>query len=262
MVGKDGKCLHVDASRNAFHAPVQISHCDGSAGQTWVWRTDGTLGTRGYCLSLVDHAPQVGTSLQLDACTGTLDQMWNSNYTSTLHNTGATHCLDVPGGNTTDGTQLQIRTCIRSSGQIWSLTSGAITGQVRSGVGQGSCLQDGGPNTAGGPVAQIGMCAASSTQRWTIGVDGTLRSGGLCLEVIGQSEYSAGGPGTAVGVNTCVRTRSQTWAPQPNGTLQNPISHLCLSVPFGPAVAGMTLDIEECADSIGRQQWALPLLDS
>ncbi len=260
VVGKDGKCLHVDADRNAFHAPVQISQCDGSAGQTWAWRTDGTLRTRGYCLSSVDHGLQNGTLLQLDSCTGTLDQVWNPNYTNALYNTGSAYCLDVPFGNTTDGTQLWIWGCNRGNAQTWALTSGAVNGQIRSPVGQGNCLLSSGADG----LTQIGLCATTPNQRWTIGVDGKIRTMGAkyCLEVVGQTETSAGGPGTRVGVSPCVPTRSQTWAPQPNGTLQNPVSHLCLSAPIGQAQVGMTLDIEKCVDGIVRQQWVLPILET
>ncbi len=255
VVGKDGKCLHVDSNRNAYRAPVQISRCDGSAGQTWTWSTDGTMRVLGYCLSSVGHALQNGSWLQLDRCAGAPDQVWNSSYTHALYNTDSSLCLDVPGGNTTDGTQLRIWVCNRSGAQSWSLAPGAITENVHSRITSGACLEVGGQNSAGGQVVRLGTCSGRSNQQWTIGVDGKLRSGGLCLEVIGQTETSAGAPGTAVDVNTCVGTRSQTWAPQPDGSLQNPVSHLCLTAPL----AGATLQIEKCVDGIYRQQWTLPV---
>ena len=60
-------------------------------------------------------------------------------------------------------------------------------GPVTAGVGTGLCVDDASSSTTPGNPVQIYGCNGSDAQSWTIGTDGTIRTLGLCLDVLGQA---------------------------------------------------------------------------
>jgi hypothetical protein len=94
-------------------------------------------------------------------------------------------CVDVPGFNGTNGTQVQIYDCNGGENQQWDLWG---DGTVRAEFNRNKCLDLPGWQTADGTPIQIYDCNGGSNQQWTLQSDGTLRGfGGKCLDDPGGS---------------------------------------------------------------------------
>jgi hypothetical protein len=93
-------------------------------------------------------------------------------------------CVDVPGGNTADGTAVQIWDCLGNSNQQWQWWS---DGTVRFSADTNKCLDLPGWETADGTPIQIYDCNGGSNQQWSF-VNGTLQGfGGKCVDDPGAS---------------------------------------------------------------------------
>ena len=103
---------------------------------------------------------------------------------------GSGRCLEVPGLNQTNGTQLDIWDCNGGINQQWiRLSNGALQ------VYGTKCMDAlGHATTAGSPVG-IWDCNGGSNQQWTLKADGTIAGveSGLCLDVTGAAT-AAGAP--------------------------------------------------------------------
>jgi Carbohydrate binding module (family 6)/Ricin-type beta-trefoil lectin domain/Putative Ig domain len=123
--------------------------------------------------------------------------------------------------------------------------SGKVTGL------DGLCLtNESSLNTEANPM-QVSSCSGSTGQQWSVYSDGTLRTEGGCLDVVGAGTTS----GTDVDWYACNGTDAQDWTHESNGELVNPNSGLCLTDPGGDT--SDRLDIETCAAS-AEQIWTLP----
>ncbi|MFD3607003.1 RICIN domain-containing protein [Streptomyces atroolivaceus] len=78
---------------------------------------------------------------------------------------------------------------------------GTVTGQTLTVRQSGKCLSGG---SAGAPLT-IRTCDGSADQRWEFPSDGTVRSQGLCMDLVGASKDD----GTAIRVATCTGAASQ-----------------------------------------------------
>ena len=80
-----------------------------------------------------------------------------------LRGAGSNRCLDVPGGATTNGTQLEIWDCNGGANQQWTLNSdGTVVGRE-----SGLCLDVTGKGTANGTAVEIWTCNGGSNQKWS-----------------------------------------------------------------------------------------------
>jgi lysophospholipase L1-like esterase len=120
---------------------------------------------------------------------------------STLVSTASGRCLDVPGGNTTNGTQPIIWDCNGGANQRWT-----VNGQTLQALGK--CL-DAPLNAGAGAKTQIWDCNGGTNQRWNLNTNGTIGSvsSGLCLDVSGNNTAN----GTAVILWTCTAAANQRW---------------------------------------------------
>ncbi|MET8040424.1 ThuA domain-containing protein [Micromonospora sp. NPDC005215] len=112
-------------------------------------------------------------------------------------------CLDVRGGGTTDGTQVQIYTCNGGTAQSWTVTSGSTIKAL------GKCLDVSGSGTADGTKIQLWTCNGTGAQNWAAQSDGSLRntSSGKCLDVSGNNSADS----TVVHLWTCLNAANQKW---------------------------------------------------
>ncbi|GAA1187977.1 hypothetical protein F4556_001051 [Kitasatospora gansuensis] len=101
--------------------------------------------------------------------------------TSTLRNTGAQRCLDIPGATHANLTQVEGYTCHTGANQQWTRTA---TGQITAYNGA-KCLDAVGQGTADGTVVDIYDCNTGSNQKWAFYSDGTIRGiqSGKCLDL-------------------------------------------------------------------------------
>ncbi|MCO8276214.1 ricin-type beta-trefoil lectin domain protein [Actinoplanes sp. TRM 88003] len=114
---------------------------------------------------------------------------------------GSGRCLDVPGGNTTNGTQPMIWDCNGGANQRWT-----TSGQTLQALGK--CL-DSPTNATAGTKAQIWDCSGAANQRWNRNANGTISNvaSGLCLDV----RANATAAGSLVQLWTCTAGANQVW---------------------------------------------------
>ena len=111
-------------------------------------------------------------------------------------------CLDVRGGATADGTQIQIYTCNGSAAQTW-------TSPRPDARALGKCLDVSGSGTADGTKIQLWTCNGTGAQNWAAQPDGSLRNpqSGKCLDVSGNNSAD----GQVVHLWTCHGGANQKW---------------------------------------------------
>ncbi|WP_200942816.1 PQQ-dependent sugar dehydrogenase [Cellulomonas sp. Root485] len=112
-------------------------------------------------------------------------------------------CLDVRGGVSTDGTQVQLYSCSGGAPQTWTRTGQTLRAY-------GKCLDVSGGSTADGAKVHIWTCNGGANQSWTAQSDGTLRNAlsGKCLDVYGNNSAD----GTVVHQWSCIaNAANQKW---------------------------------------------------
>ncbi|WP_225851301.1 SGNH/GDSL hydrolase family protein [Streptomyces sp. HPF1205] len=117
--GVAGKCLDVNGGNSANGTPADIWTCNGSAGQTWAAKSDGTLRALGKCLDATARGTANGTKIELWDCNGGTNQQWQA-YNGGYRNPASGRCLDDPNVSTTDGTQLILWDCNGGTNQQWT----------------------------------------------------------------------------------------------------------------------------------------------
>lgn len=112
-------------------------------------------------------------------------------------------CLDVNGGNTSDGTRVQIWDCNGSFAQAWAVQ---VDGTVRLG---GKCLDLVGGGTANGTLTQLWSCHGGGNQFWSPQANGTLLNpaSGRCLDLPAGNTAN----GTRIALWDCHGGTNQRW---------------------------------------------------
>jgi len=126
-----------------------------------------------------------------------------SSSTTVLRGVGSNRCLDDPGSNTTNGTQMIIWDCNGGTNQRWTYT-GANQLQVL-----GKCLDAYNNGTSAGTKVVIWDCNGGANQQWLLNADGTITGvqSGLCLDVTGAATAN----NTPVELWTCNGGSNQKW---------------------------------------------------
>ncbi len=96
----------------------------------------------------------------------------------------------------------------------------------------------------------MGTCQREAAEQLSLqNANGSITTMGRCLDVTGGGTTS----GTLVQFYTCNSNAAQVWVQQPDGTLMNPQSRLCLTDPGGVTTNGTQLDIEACVGSASQK---------
>ncbi|MFB6719305.1 glycosyl hydrolase family 18 protein [Kribbella sp. NPDC056345] len=112
-------------------------------------------------------------------------------------------CVDVAGGNSANGTAVQLWGCGTGAGQTWTVST---DGTIRA---LGKCLDVAAAGTANGTVTQLYDCNGTGAQTWQAQSNGNLRNpnSGKCLDATGQSSAD----GTRLQIWDCAATANQIW---------------------------------------------------
>ncbi|WP_020137255.1 SGNH/GDSL hydrolase family protein [Streptomyces sp. 351MFTsu5.1] len=116
--GIAGKCLDVSGGNSANGTVVDSWSCNGSDGQLWSARSDGTLRALGKCLDATGRGTANGTKIAVWDCNGGTNQQWQT-YNGGYRNPVSGRCLDIPAGSA-DGTQLVLWDCNGGTNQRWT----------------------------------------------------------------------------------------------------------------------------------------------
>ncbi len=111
-------------------------------------------------------------------------------------------CVDVNGGNTADGTKIQLWTCTGTARQQWTVNGTTLRALNK-------CMNVAGGSTANGAQVQLSTCTGSGAQNWTAGANGSLVNpqSGKCLDANGASSAD----GTQLIIWTCHGGTNQRW---------------------------------------------------
>jgi lysophospholipase L1-like esterase len=137
----------------------------------------------------------------LRTVSGSIGEPTGTPTTGALVGGASGRCLDVPGSNTTNGTQPVIWDCNGAANQRW-----AVSGQTLQSLGK--CL-DSPTNATAGTKVQLWDCSGGANQRWNLNANGTISNvaSGLCLDV----RNNATAAGSPVHLWTCTAAANQVW---------------------------------------------------
>ncbi len=126
-------------------------------------------------------------------------------------------------------------------------TAGATT-VPKSGLANKCIDVAGDDNGVNEAKVQLWDCISTALdQKWTTYSDGSLRTLGRCLDVIGYGT----GNGSKVQLYDCHSTTNQVWEVYGNG-YRNPVSGRCLDDPGATTVNGTQLQLLDCSTSVGQ----------
>jgi hypothetical protein len=121
VIGLSGKCLDVLKDVSTPGEPIDLYECNDGPNQMWAYQ-NGNLESLGNCMTV---APD-GTHVQLWPCNHSAQQQWASRSDGTLFNANSNKCLNVPGFDASNGTELIIWPCTTSgnmSNEVWKVGS-------------------------------------------------------------------------------------------------------------------------------------------
>ncbi|MGX4733668.1 RHS repeat-associated core domain-containing protein [Kitasatospora griseola] len=120
------------------------------------------------------------------------------------------------------------------------------------GIG-GKCLFMRGSSSAANTPAELSSCNSSGAQRFATTGD-LLKIMGKCLTAMGTTS------GSEVQLQSCTGNATQTWTPQPNGTVLNAGTNLCLAVPGDVSTTGTATVVATCGTTTvpAGQKWTVP----
>ncbi|PSL37509.1 ricin-type beta-trefoil lectin protein [Labedella gwakjiensis] len=251
-----GKCLDVAGANNGTTGTdVVIGQCKREeADQYWRQNADQTITSLGLCLDIDGNATASGTQVSLWTCGSVGGQKWVQQDNGSLLNPQSGRCLTAP--STANGTVLEIRDCTGAANQRFP----AIGGQAYNSGGHpvnapgGKCVDVVGDDQYGnwfGVNVQLWDCLPSAAdQHWIYKADDqTLRTLTRCLDIKGNVTTA----GADVHLFNCNGVGGQKWVQQPDGTLKNPQSGLCLTATGGATANGTILEIQPCTGAASQK---------
>ncbi|NUR31037.1 MAG: ricin-type beta-trefoil lectin domain protein [Catenulispora sp.] len=118
-----------------------------------------------------------------------------------LTGAGSGRCVDIPGGNPVDGTQLVLFRCNNTAAQSWAYVDGTVRAM-------GKCLEVRGGDSQDRTPVQISPCNGSAAQQWRYDAQsGELHALGKCLDASGAGTADR----TPLILYTCHQADNQRW---------------------------------------------------
>ncbi len=236
--------------RDVATGKVQLWSCLANSNQTWDLDGFGQLTTGGVCMELPAGQTANHTPVNVAACSGGANQKWRQGNFGSLINLAAGRCLDVPSADFSNGRQLQVYDCVGTRNQSWvGPRYTAPVGQIAWSTSSSCADRD----VATGKV-QIWECNGLDNQTWRLNADGTLTSGGACMQLATGSFAN----GAVVTAATCVpNATNQQWSRSENGQLRNIASGRCLDLDSGNTANGRQLIVWDCVGG-PNQTWVGP----
>jgi lysophospholipase L1-like esterase len=156
-------------------------------------------------------------------------------------------CLDVSGGNSADGTAVQLWGCNHSAAQSWTVYS---DGTLRA---LGKCLAATGGGSADGTTVQLSACDGSGAEVWQSYHGGYLNlASGRCLDDPGANTAN----GTRLALWDCNGAANQQWTPPGVGPIASGLAGKCLDDNADSNVDGTKADVWDC-NGTAAQRWVV-----
>jgi hypothetical protein len=252
-----GKCLDVAGPNNGTTGTdVTIGQCKREeVDQYWRQNADQTITSLGLCLDIDGNATAVGTDVSLWTCSSSIGgQKWVQQNNGSLLNPQSGLCLTAP--STANGTVLEIQKCTGAANQKFTANGGQAynSGGHPVNAPGGKCVDVVGDDQYGnwfGVNVQLWDCLPNAAdQHWIYKSDDrTLRTLTRCLDIKGNVTTA----GADVHLFNCNGVGGQEWLQQPDGTLKNPQSGLCLTATGGATANGTILEIQACTGAASQK---------
>jgi fructan beta-fructosidase len=234
--------------RDVGTGKVQLWECLANSNQTWTLDSFGQLSTGGVCMELPPGQTANMTPVRVAPCSGGGNQKWRQGNFGSLINLDSGRCLDLPDAIFSNGGQLQVYDCVGTRNQSW--VGPAYTpavGRISWSTSSSCADRDVATNTV-----QIWTCNGLFNQTWSLNADGTLTSGGSCMQLTSFTN------GSRVTTAACVPHQlNQQWSRWSNGQLRNVAAGRCLDLDSGNTTNGRQLIIWECVGG-PNQTWTGP----
>ena len=115
-------CAAISKNSTAPGAAITMEACKGQKDQQWTLEANGSIqDQKGLCLTTQDEASYAGVGIVQATCDGSAIQQWTPGQNRSLVNGYSNMCLDDPGSDTANGTQLIMYYCNNGSNQSWWL---------------------------------------------------------------------------------------------------------------------------------------------
>jgi O-glycosyl hydrolase len=192
---------------NSTATPLSLHfNARNNVGATAAYRTSATENLASVGLPSVSGGTVTATLPARSITTYVFNQAGggSSDIVGSWIGAGSNKCLDVPGGATANGTQLNIWTCGGGANQTWTYTAAA---ELR--VYGNKCLEAYQQGTANGTRAVIFDCNGGANQKWRLNSNGTIvgQQSGKCVDVSGASTAN----GALIILWTCNGGSNQAW---------------------------------------------------
>jgi hypothetical protein len=222
FVSRDGFCLAANSFNPGNPGPSPfLWTCDEFQNdQEWYWSA-----TSPRLYAFLSSAPSTkacvtdkgsGNQVKVESCTGASNQAWRFQNVSVVGWGGL--CLDLPNGNTANGTHLQVYECLNNANQLWNITD---VGEIRFAANTNKCVTVKNWGTANGTQLTIQDCIYPTAQKFRFAADRFYWDfEGLtkCIDspAVSDAQYIAGNDGPANGwrpqVWDCISAnRNQNW---------------------------------------------------
>ncbi|HEV2634558.1 MAG TPA: ricin-type beta-trefoil lectin domain protein [Actinocrinis sp.] len=207
------------------------------------------------------HPNDTGYQLMANAWNTAIQTANSAGWFSAAANTGAAaaevsggvqsgiagDCLDVNGGNSADGTAVQLWTCNHTTAQSWSLYNDDTLRSL------GKCLDATAGATGNGTKIELYTCNGTGAQVWQPYNGGYLNlASGRCLD----DPASSTNIGTQLQLYDCNSSTAQLWAAPGVGPAASGLAGKCLDVYDATNVNGTKADLYTCNGTVA-QQWDL-----
>jgi RHS repeat-associated protein len=215
-------------------------------------------GSGGMCLNPAGGGTANGTNIEMNVCSGAASQVfrfvWNGvNANGTMVNPNSGKCVDIQGAGTAAGTNVELYTCNGGANQVWARQpDGSYLNPV-----SGRCLDTTGAYTAAGTNVDLWDCIGRPNQMFRALNTGAYQipQARRCVDIAG-SVYT---DGTNIQDYICnPGAANQQWQLRADGSLVNPFSSKCLTVPGNGTANGTWTQLFPCTGAVGQVWVAQP----
>ncbi|HEY1915401.1 MAG TPA: ricin-type beta-trefoil lectin domain protein [Streptosporangiaceae bacterium] len=115
-------CAAISKNSTSPGAAIVMEACKGQKDQQWTLEANGSIqNQKGLCLTTTNEQSYSGVGIVQATCDGSPIQQWTPGQSRSLVNGYSHMCLDDPGSDTANGTQLIMYYCNNGSNQSWWL---------------------------------------------------------------------------------------------------------------------------------------------
>ncbi|MCB9315435.1 MAG: ricin-type beta-trefoil lectin domain protein [Lewinellaceae bacterium] len=214
------KCIDLASSNTTNGTNIQLWDCNGTKAQSWIYDVAAQAIRSGVnfnkCLDLTQSNTADGSNIQLYQCNNTGAQKWVIDEIPSTMPAGANNrihltldsskCVDIKDAHTTNGTNIQVKTCTSGNAQYFLFDGRRIKMQAAP----DKCISPD-PNSAAGSAPNVILlrCDETNLQEWTYdGFSQAFRSAvntNMCLDV----DHSNTADGTNIQLFNCNGTEAQ-----------------------------------------------------